>query len=63
MTAPMLSFAISEAILATVSERLTVGTGILAIEPTITFGKEEGIFDVLSLIFTHLTSNKILRLA
>jgi hypothetical protein len=54
----MLPFTISEAISETVSERLTVGTGILAIEPTVTLDKEEGLTDVLSLIFTILTSNR-----
>jgi hypothetical protein len=57
----MLPFIISEAISATVSELLTVGTGIRDIEPTVTLGKE-GFPDALSLIFTFLTSNKTLCL-
>jgi hypothetical protein len=62
ITAPMLQFTISEAILETWSEGSTVGTGILAIEPTVTFGKAEGFCDFSVLIFTVLASKYILYL-
>jgi hypothetical protein len=59
MTAPMLSFTMSEAISETDSEPLTVGTGILAIEPTITFDGVEGFSNVSLLIFVISASNTL----
>jgi hypothetical protein len=62
MTAPMLPFTISEAISETDAEPLTVGTGILAIEPIITLDDLEGFSDVSLLIFTISASNVLLCL-
>jgi hypothetical protein len=55
----MLPFTISEAISETDSEPLTVGTGILAIEPTITLDGVERFSNVSLLIFVISASNTL----